>query len=771
MNKFEYKNLTPFKWFVLENFPFIEADFDALTNWQIYCKLGGEINKVIESMNLAGEQVEELTNFVNNYFDNLDVQDEINKKLDEMAESGTLGNLVDDLFDDYKKNINTIINAQNQNINEFENSTNSTLNSQNNLIDSINAKVNSSVSGTPIPVDSIKKMTNVNKIYLLTTNGNWYYNNGTEWVSGGVYQATAIDDNSINSSNIINCNFEKVTSSNYNLSMFVPNANIYPINPTLITLTQLSDNSLSMIKQNTSSAGFFFYVPSSFYDKYEKILFKFNFENYDFKSNIQFRHYNPDRFIGNIIPGSSYMLFTKKPNEVSSEYRSTFSLVVPNLGSGILKGIQAYGFNGELSIDPSSNLSTFINNYKEKIKFKDINNELNDINYNSISYWNFLNTDSNNTLQILNKNTIKLTSGNTIQNIGFVCNNETKTSGNLIVKGHASNNCDLYILDNDNHLILISNIHSGDFNVSIDINNLVVHHNLTTPYKLLFSIGKNQTVTITNLKTGFNNLMQYSDYNNNLESLLFNLLSKTSLLQSQINNLESSLKNYELIAPNGKKYKIIVDNNGDLSTEPIEFNKVLYIGNSLLLGFGTHGMASYDISTDYYAKLNNLLSAKVENYSSDRISGVPIETGTNINDVDDYINNNIINKLSNDTDLVIIQLGDNTSNNSQALSLFETSANHLINAIKNISPSAKIVWVGTWYNIGIMLPIINSIVQNNNISFINISGLNIPSNCSSVGSEYIDSNNQVKTITSEGVASHPGNAGHLAIANLINNSL
>nr|DAI89285.1 MAG TPA: hypothetical protein [Caudoviricetes sp.] len=33
MNNFSYKNLCPFKWFVLQNFPFIEADFDAITNF------------------------------------------------------------------------------------------------------------------------------------------------------------------------------------------------------------------------------------------------------------------------------------------------------------------------------------------------------------------------------------------------------------------------------------------------------------------------------------------------------------------------------------------------------------------------------------------------------------------------------------------------------------------------------------------------------------------------------------------------------------------
>lgn len=90
MNNFNYKMLTPFKWYVLENFPFIEADFDALTEWQLFCKLGKELNKIINSTNTLGTQVENLTSFVSNYFKNLDVQEEINNKLNDMAESGEL---------------------------------------------------------------------------------------------------------------------------------------------------------------------------------------------------------------------------------------------------------------------------------------------------------------------------------------------------------------------------------------------------------------------------------------------------------------------------------------------------------------------------------------------------------------------------------------------------------------------------------------------------------------------------------------------------------
>lgn len=94
MNKFNYTNLTPFKWFILENFPFIEADFDALTEWQLFCKIGKEINKIINSTNTLGTQVESLTDYVTNYFDNLDVQEEINNKLNEMVEDGTLQEII-----------------------------------------------------------------------------------------------------------------------------------------------------------------------------------------------------------------------------------------------------------------------------------------------------------------------------------------------------------------------------------------------------------------------------------------------------------------------------------------------------------------------------------------------------------------------------------------------------------------------------------------------------------------------------------------------------
>ena len=101
INKPDYKVITPFKGWVIENFPFIEADFDAITNYQLISKVVEYLNQVISNENLTEQQIEtlitaynNLENYVNTYFDNLDVQEEINQKLDEMVTDGTLNELL-----------------------------------------------------------------------------------------------------------------------------------------------------------------------------------------------------------------------------------------------------------------------------------------------------------------------------------------------------------------------------------------------------------------------------------------------------------------------------------------------------------------------------------------------------------------------------------------------------------------------------------------------------------------------------------------------------
>lgn len=133
-------------------------------------------NEIIPKVNqnaLATEELQqkfiELVSYINSYFDNLNLQQEVNNKLDQMVSDGTLTALLSNY-------VNPFIEEQNLKINDIQ------------------RKVNSVASGSPIPVASIDSMTDETKTYVLTTDGYWYYYNGVEWTRGGLYQATGISE-------------------------------------------------------------------------------------------------------------------------------------------------------------------------------------------------------------------------------------------------------------------------------------------------------------------------------------------------------------------------------------------------------------------------------------------------------------------------------------------------------------------------------------------------------------------------------------------------
>lgn len=104
----------------LTNFPYIEKDFDALTDYELLCLVVKYLNDVIANQNEQNNSItrmyesflalqdyvnntkdeledafNNLDDYVRNYFDNLDVQDEINNKLDQMLEDGVLEQIIE----------------------------------------------------------------------------------------------------------------------------------------------------------------------------------------------------------------------------------------------------------------------------------------------------------------------------------------------------------------------------------------------------------------------------------------------------------------------------------------------------------------------------------------------------------------------------------------------------------------------------------------------------------------------------------------------------
>lgn len=75
-----------FRNWVLQNFPFLEDDFDALTDYELFCKMMEYIKNFAKDNETFKKQLADLENYVYN----LNLQDEVNNKLDEMASDGTL---------------------------------------------------------------------------------------------------------------------------------------------------------------------------------------------------------------------------------------------------------------------------------------------------------------------------------------------------------------------------------------------------------------------------------------------------------------------------------------------------------------------------------------------------------------------------------------------------------------------------------------------------------------------------------------------------------
>lgn len=117
-------HIPKFRRFVIQNFPFIEEDFDALTDYSLVSKIVEYLNNVIQSQNDVVDNVEELNaafttlhDYVEHYFDNLDVQQEINNKLEAMVIDGTMYNIINnEIFGD----LNNRVLANTTNITELQ---------------------------------------------------------------------------------------------------------------------------------------------------------------------------------------------------------------------------------------------------------------------------------------------------------------------------------------------------------------------------------------------------------------------------------------------------------------------------------------------------------------------------------------------------------------------------------------------------------------------------------------------------------------------------
>lgn len=218
----------------------------------------------------------------------------------------------------------------------------------------------------------------------------------------------------------------------------------------------------------------------------------------------------------------------------------------------------------------------------------------------------------------------------------------------------------------------------------------------------------------------------------NLTETISDLQKEIAVLEGKVTSLESS-SDIILTSPNGTKYVVLVGNNGVVTTTSLYPEKALFIGNSLLLGNGDFGMNATDKTKDYYDIIKeHILDKGSGSYTSKQLSGTGFEDAESITTSNAWIKDLLEVELDADTDLVVVQLGDNV-NTKLKRTTFKSSCETLVRNIRQIAPKARVAWVYGWYANEEVRTTIQEACKVYGANYIEINDLNTKANQSKIG--------------------------------------
>lgn len=260
----------------------------------------------------------------------------------------------------------------------------------------------------------------------------------------------------------------------------------------------------------------------------------------------------------------------------------------------------------------------------------------------------------------------------------------------------------------------------------------------------------------------------YTLVEKNIKNKIDDVTTATQAVSDSVQDLLPLKKNLFVKSPSGQKFILMVDNNGNLMAKSSVPTNVVVVGNSLTYNWGNFGLAASNPTLDWYAHVKDYIAGINPKAAFNRFGLGDWESATSTTDRDNVFNSEMKPSLSADTDLVIIQLGDNI-NTSDKNATFGNDAKKLIQNIKSISPKATIVWVATWYQSYTNITTdIQAAADETNSIYVPIHQIAQQSGTSSyVGATQTDADGNTRTIDSDGRASHPGDLGHKLIGEAV----
>lgn len=306
---------------------------------------------------------------------------------------------------------------------------------------------------------------------------------------------------------------------------------------------------------------------------------------------------------------------------------------------------------------------------------------------------------------------------------------------------------------------------------TIDCSSLAVYNDAQSFDVLIITSNSSGTFKITKFEILEPNEMQKNEiYDDTLPGIVDNIQRKFNDVDNKINQSEKTL----LTSPNGTKYLLTVSNDGTLKAVSLMPNKIIIAGNSLVNGMNdkdgtTFGMCASSNKKDFFAHVKNYILSKNNKANFSRLQIAPFEQAESL-EAQKQVWSNLNSKFTHDTDLIILQIGDNVNNPTRE-EMFKTGFETFLNNIQTNCPKARILLVGCWFDVhnettNVMKEIANKI----GIELILINDLYTTENQGHEGQEITWSDGSTTVVNSRYIT-HPGDLGMKKIADRIINTL
>ena len=208
--------------------------------------------------------------------------------------------------------------------------------------------------------------------------------------------------------------------------------------------------------------------------------------------------------------------------------------------------------------------------------------------------------------------------------------------------------------------------------------------------------------------------------------------------------------------------------------EPQPLRKVLFVGNSILLGMaGEYGMCASAADRDYAYLVSEAIKKHYPDCEFFKLHGSPIEHAESLEAFEaayatepNYATHRpFCESLTEDLDLIILQITDNVNTEAKT-ETFRITAEILLTRIREKCPHARILWAYGWFHKHAFFPRLLELCDQFDVEQVDLRGCRYRENEAASGHTYTLRSGEVKVAPDTWIT-HPGDRGMRAIADRI----